>query len=449
MAEPSTLSGSGPTAVPPAVEPLPAPPPQPASGAFRALRHRNFQLFFGGQLISLIGTWMQTVAQSWLVYRLTGSAVLLGIVGFASQIPVFPLAPIGGIVADRFPKRRVVVATQTSAMVLAFLLAWLTLANVVQVWQIIVLAGLLGVVSAFDIPARQSFFVEMVGKEDLQSAIGLNSTIFNGARVIGPAIAGVLVARIGEGRCFLLNGISFIAVIIALMAMRVVDRPGAVTGHAALQDALEGFRYALGSSTIRSLLLLIALVSVVGLPYSVLMPIFADRILHGGARALGLLMGSTGIGAIFGALTLAMWKGLKGLGRVVAFAACGFGAALILFSFSRTFWLSMVLLVPVGYSVMLQSAATNTLLQSMAPDHLRGRVMALYSMMFMGMAPFGSLGAGFTAGRLGAPFTVALGGVTCMLGAIIFARRLPLIRAEALQLLRASGAVTGDDTASD
>jgi len=400
-------------------------------------------------LVSLIGTWMQTVAQSWLVYRLTGSAVLLGIVGFASQIPVFPLAPIGGIVADRFPKRRVVVATQTSSMVLAFLLAWLTLANVIRVWEIIVLATLLGVVNSFDIPARQSFFAEMVGKEDLQSAIGLNSTIFNGARVIGPAIAGLLVAHIGEGRCFLYNGLSFLAVIAALLAMRVDDRPGAVRGRAAVQDALEGFRYALGSPTILSLLLLIALVSVVGVPYSVLMPIFADRILHGGAQALGLLMGATGIGAILGALTLTMWRSVRGLGRVVACAAGGFGAGLILFSFSRNFWLSLVLLMPVGFSIMLQSAATNTLLQSMAPDHLRGRVMALYSMMFMGMVPFGSLGAGFTAARLGAPITVALGGVACMLGAVVFARRLPSLRAEALHLLGASGALRGDDAASD
>ena len=413
------------------------------------MRHRNFQLFFGGQLVSLIGTWMQTVAQSWLVYRLTDSAVLLGFVGFASQIPVFPLAPIGGIVADRFPKRRVVVATQSSSMVLAFLLAWLTLSGRVRVWEIILLATLLGVVNAFDIPARQSFFAEMVGKEDLQSAIGLNSTIFNGARVIGPAIAGILVARFGEGRCFLFNGISFVAVIVALLAMRVHDRAGAVTGRPALQDALEGFRYALGSPTVLALLLLIALVSVVGVPYTVLMPIFADRILHGGARALGLLMGSTGVGAILGALTLTMWRGLRGLGRVVAAAAGGFGATLILFSLSRTFWLSLLMLMPVGYCIMLQSSATNTLLQSMAPDHLRGRVMSLYSMMFMGMVPFGALGAGFTAARLGAPYTVALGGATCMLGAALFARRLPQLRADAVQMLRASGALPAEDPVQD
>ncbi|HUK53369.1 MAG TPA: MFS transporter [Candidatus Binatia bacterium] len=449
MKETPADSESAPAPGPSAGPDRSAGPPRDLYAGFRALRHRNFRLFFGGQLISLIGTWMQNVAQAWLVYRLTNSAVLLGLVGFASQIPVFPLAPIGGIVADRFPKRYVVVATQSSSMILAFLLAWLTLANRIRVWEIILLATLLGMVSAFDIPARQSFFAEMVGKGDLQSAIGLNSTIFNGARVIGPAIAGLLVARIGEGRCFLLNGVSFIAVIVALMAMRVDDRAGSTTGRAALQDALEGFRYALGSPTVLSLLLLIALVSVVGVPYSVLMPIFADRILHGGARALGLLMGATGVGAILGALTLTMWRGVRGLGRVVAVSAGGFGAALILFSFSRNFWLSLILLMPVGYSIMLQSAATNTLLQSMAPDHLRGRVMALYSMMFMGMVPFGSLGAGFTASRLGAPITVALGGAACMMGAFVFARRLPGMRHEALEMLRASGAITGEDAASD
>src|SRR5277367_85669 len=262
--------------------------------AFRALRHRNFRLFFAGQLISLIGTWMQTVAQSWLVYRLTGSAVLLGTVGFISQIPVFFLATVGGIVADRYPKRPIVVATQTASMVLAFLLAWLTLTDRVHVWHIIVLAGLLGVVNAFDIPARQAFFVEIVGKEDLQSAIGLNSSIFNGARIIGPAIAGILVATIREGWCFFANGVSFIAVIAGLLMMRVQERDIASGSRRALEQALEGFRYALGSPTISALLLLVALVSMVGVPYTVLMPIFADQILHGGARALGLLMGATG-----------------------------------------------------------------------------------------------------------------------------------------------------------
>src|SRR5271168_108169 len=310
--------------------------------AFRALRHRNFRLFFAGQLISLIGTWMQTVAQSWLVYRMTGSAVLLGTVGFVSQIPVFFLATVGGIVADRYPKRQIVVATQATSMILAFLLAWLTLTGRVQVWQIIVLSALLGVVNAFDIPARQSFFVEIVGKDDLQSAIGLNSSIFNGARIIGPAIAGILVALIQEGWCFFVNGVSFIAVITGLLMMRVKEREIRSGSTDALQEAMEGFRYALGSPTILALLLLVALVSAVGVPYTVLMPIVADRILHGGPRTLGLLMGATGVGAMMGALTLAMHRGVRGLGRIAAAAACGFGASLVLFSFSRWFAVSMV-----------------------------------------------------------------------------------------------------------
>jgi MFS family permease len=411
------------------------------SGAFRALRHRNFRLFFAGQLISLVGTWMQSVAQAWLVYRLTGSAVLLGTVAFVGQIPVFFLATVGGIVADRHPKRRVVVATQTFSMLLAFLLAGLTISGLVHVWHVIVLAGLLGVVNAFDIPARQAFFVEIVGKEDLQSAIGLNSSIFNGARIIGPTIAGILVATIREGWCFFINGLSFVAVIVALLMMRVEEPKTPSGARTALQEAVEGFRYAWGSPTILSLLLLVGLVSVVGVPYTVLMPIFADRILHGGARVLGLLMGATGVGAVMGALTLAMRRSVRGLGRLAAVAAGGFGVSLVLFSFSHWLALSMLLLIPVGYFVMLQMAATNTLLQSMAPDHLRGRIVAMYSMMFMGMSPLGSLGAGFTAERLGATVTLAAGGVACLLGAAVFARRLPSFRAEALEKLRLTGAL--------
>ena len=413
-----------PPAAPPALQPL---------AAFRALRHRNFRLFFIGQLVSLIGTWMQTVAQSWLVYRLTGSAVLLGTVGFVSQIPVFFLATAGGIVADRYPKRRIVVATQTSSMILAFLLAWLTLTDRVHVWHVVLLSGLLGAVNAFDIPARQSFFVEIVGKDDLQSAIGLNSSIFNGARIIGPAIAGILIALIQEGWCFFANGVSFLAVIAGLLMMRVEERHVLSPSTKALHQALEGFRYAWKSPTTSALLTLVGLVSLVGVPYTVLMPIIADRVLHGDAMTLGLLMGATGVGALMGALTLAMHRGSHGLGRIAAAAAAGFGASLVLFSFSRMFWLSMLLLIPVGYSVMLQMAATNTLLQTMSPDRLRGRVMALYSMMFMGMAPVGSLVAGFAAERLGAPLTMAMGGAACLAGSAVFARRLPLIQAEATE----------------
>ena len=415
-----------------------------ASGVLRALAHRNFQLFFGGQLISLIGTWMQTVAQSWLVYRLTGSSVLLGTVAFASQIPVFLLAPIGGTRADRHNRHRIVIATQAASMALAFVLAVLTLAGWVQVWHIAVMGALLGVVNAFDIPARQSFLVEMVGKEDLMNAIALNSSMFNGARVLGPAVAGILVASIGEGWCFLLNSVSYLAVIAGLLMMRLGPRRSPDRTVSPLESVIEGFRYVRRTAPIRTLLMLVGLVSLVGMPYTVLMPLFADAILHGGARGLGTLMGATGVGALLGALTLANRTGLRGLGSWAGMAAAGFGINLMLFSFSRWFWLSALLLVATGFCMMLQMACTNTLLQSMVPDRLRGRVMALYSMMFMGMAPFGALFAGLVASRLGAPLTVAMGGAVCLLGAALFATRLPLLRGEARQLILAQRMVTGD-----
>ena len=410
----------------------------------RALRHRNFQLFFSGQLISLIGTWMQTVAQSWLVYRLTGSSLLLGTVGFAGQIPIFLLAPIGGAAADRHNRHRIVIATQATSMVLALILAVLTLAGAVRIWEIVTLAALLGVVNAFDIPARQAFLMDMVGREDLMNAIALNSSMFNGARVLGPAVAGVLVALVGEGWCFLLNGISYIAVIVGLLLMRI-DPPRILTDRgSAADDIIEGFRFVRATMPIRALLLLIGLVSLVAMPYTILMPIFADQILQGGARGLGLLMGATGIGALVGALTLAMREGLRGLGRWVAVSSAGFGLSLILFSASRMFWLSFVLLVPAGFAMMLQMASTNTLIQSMVPDGLRGRVMAVYSMMFMGMAPLGALFAGSAAAGLGAPITVAIGGALALVGAGIFSLYLPAVRAEARQLIIAQGMAGGE-----
>ena len=409
----------------------------------RALRHRNFQLFFSGQLISLIGTWMQTVAQAWLVYRMTKSALLLGSVGFASQIPVFLMAPFGGITADRVNRQRLIVATQTAAMILAGILAFLTLSGRVQVWHIFVLASTLGVVNAFDIPGRQSFLVDMVGKEDLMNAIALNSSMFNGARIIGPAIAGILVARIGEGWCFAANSISYIAVIAGLLLMRVHCAPRA-SKHSPIEDIIEGFRWANHTRIIRALLLLLGLVSLVGMPYTVLMPVFADKILHGGARGLGILMGATGVGALFGALTLAAKTGVRGLGRWVAFACGSFGISLFLFSFSRSFWLSVALLLPAGYSMMLQMACSNTLIQTMVPDQLRGRVMSVYSMMFMGMAPFGAFFGGALAHHIGAPLTVAMGGVACVIGAISFGRALPDLRIEARRLIVAQGLAAGE-----
>ena len=387
---------------------------------------------------------MQSIAESWLVYRLTGSALLLGATGFASQIPVFLVAPLGGIVADRFNRQRIVIGTQISSMILALILALLTLTGVIRVWHVFVLAALLGVVNAFDIPARQSFLVDMVGKEDLMNAIALNSTMFNGARVIGPAIAGILVARIGEGWCFLVNGVSYIAVIGGLLMMRV-DRPTSLAKHGpALAHLIEGYRFARHTAPIRSILLLLGLVSLVAMPYTVLMPVFADQILHGGARGLGILMGATGVGALLGALTLATRSGVLGLGRWVAFTCGGFGFSLVLFAFSRHFWLSVALLLQVGFCMMLGMASSNTLIQAMTPDHLRGRVMAMYTMMFMGMAPFGSLFAGGIAEHLGAPFTVSVGAVACIGAAFLFFFHLPKIRVEARQLIFAQEVAGGE-----
>ena len=426
--------------------------------AGRALRHRNFQLFFSGQLISLIGTWMQTVAQSWLVYRLTGSGLELGGVGFASQIPVFLVAPLGGIVADRSNRRHVVIATQVASMLLAFILAALTLFHRVQVWHVFVLAALLGVVNAFDIPGRQSFLVDMVGKDDLMNAIALNSSMFNGARVVGPAVAGILVARLGEGWCFFANGVSYIAVIIGLLMMNV-HAPARVSAKTSpWEHIIEGFQFVNRTAPIRALLMLLGVVSVTGMPYVVLMPIFADKILHRGGQEfasligshdlgavrLGILMGATGVGALLGALTLAIRSGVKGLGTWVTVCCAGFGVSLMLFAASKSFWLSVFLLLPVGYFIMLQMASSNTLIQVMVPDALRGRVMALYSMMFMGMAPVGALLGGALSDRLGAPITVMIGGLASVAGAWWFGVQLPKIRGEARKLILAQAMAGGD-----
>ena len=409
----------------------------------RALQSRNFQLFFSGQLISLIGTWMQTIAESWLVYRLTGSALLLGSVGFAAQIPVFLFAPLGGIVADRANRQRVVIATQTAAMILALTFATLTLTHRIRVPYIFVLAALLGIVNAFDIPARQAFLIDMVGRENLMNAIALNSSMFNGARIVGPAIAGILVAKIGEGWCFFANGLSYTAVITGLLLMQIqcVRRP---KSDSPVADIIEGFRFAMSAKPIRALLLLLGLVSLVAMPYTVLMPVFADRILHGGARGLGLLMGATGVGALAGALTLAFRQGVRGLGRLVAWMCGMFGVSLFLFAMSRKFWLSVLLLIPVGFAMMLEMASSNTLIQSMVPDALRGRVMALYSMMFMGMAPFGAFFGGAMANRFGAPLTVQVGAAASLVGALWFWRSLPSFRYEARQMIIAQAVAGGE-----
>jgi len=420
----------------------PAPSPARKSrlpAAFRSLKHRNFRLFFGGQLISLVGTWMQTIAQSWLIYRLTGSSVLLGLLGFVSQIPIFLLSPIGGLTADRWPRQRVVIATQVSSMVLAFLLAALTFAGRIRVWEIIVLATLLGVVNAFDVPARQSFLIEMVGREDLLNAIALNSSMFNGARVAGPAVAGLLVAHIGEAWCFFLNGVSYFAVIAGLLMMRIEKLLSVHDGSSPIEKLREGLRFVRHAKPIRTLLILLGVASFAALPFSVLVPIFADRILHGGASAYGNLMGAVGVGAMFGAFVLALRQQLRGLGNIVAYSAIGLGVSVTLFGMSRWYWASIVTLGLSGFAMMLQFTSTNTLIQAMVPDQLRGRVMSLYSMMFLGMTPLGSLVAGTMAEHIGAPITVALGGLISLAAGVVFARKWPSMRAPARELVAAQG----------
>ena len=406
----------------------------PLPTTLRALRYRNFQLFFAGQLISLIGTWMQNVAQAWLVYRLTGSSVQLGLISFVGQVPVFLVSIPAGIVADRLSRRWVVVATQTASMLLAFALAALTLGGVVRIWHIFVLSALLGVVNAFDIPARQAFLMEMVGREDLINAIALNSAMFNASRVVGPAVAGILVAAIGEGWCFFANAVSYIAVIAGLLAMRLARRERAA-GTSPWEDVREGFRFVIHNPPIHALLILLGVISLAGTPFAVLMPIFADRILHGGAQAYGWLMGAAGVGAVIGALLLAARSHVRGLGRWVMLSGVAFSVCLTAFGFSRWLWLSLVLMVPIGFAMMIQFGASNTLIQSMSPDRLRGRVMAVYSMMFMGMAPIGALLAGWIADRIGSPLAVGAGGIICLLASAAFGTWLPRLRPAARELI--------------
>ncbi|MDQ1560159.1 MAG: hypothetical protein QOD32_3219 [Pyrinomonadaceae bacterium] len=404
--------------------------------ALRSLGHKNYRLFYGGQLISLTGTWMQIVAQSWLVYRLTGSAATLGFVAFAGQIPGFLLAPIGGAVADSFSRHRILVTTQTAAMLLAFALAALTLTGTVAVWHVYLLAGLLGVVNAFDIPSRQAFVADLVKREDLVNAIALNSSMINGARLVGPALAGLLVATIGEGWCFFVNAVSYVAVIAGLLRMRVARREAsAETERSPVRRVVEGFSFVGRTGPIRALIVLLGLMSLFGLPYTVLMPVFADRILRVGAGGLGVLLGAAGVGALGAALLLLARRGVRGMGRWVALSSAGFGASLVLFSQLEDFRLAVGVLVFVGFSMIVQIASSNTLVQAMAPDALRGRVMAVYSMMFLGMAPVGALFAGWMAERMGAANTVALGGVGCILSALVFSLRLPALRREARKLL--------------
>ena len=407
---------------------------------FRALRHRNYRLFFVGQGASLVGTWVTRLAMSWLVYRLTGSAVLLGVVGFAGQIPTFLLAPFAGVWVDRLDRYRVLVSTQVLAMLQSAALAALVLTGVVQIWHILVLSVFQGLVNAFDVPARQAFVVEMVeGPEDLPNAIALNSSMVNGARLVGPAVAGVLVAAVGEGWCFLLDAVSYAAVIASLLMMTVARRERVAAPARVLDDLRDGFRYASASRPIRAGLALLAVISFAGMPYTVLMPVVASKVLGGGANTLGALMAASGLGALGGALYLASRRSIVGLGRVIPTAAAVFGASLVGFAFSRSIGLSLGLLVLGGAGFMIQMAATNTVLQTIVRDEMRGRVMAFYTMAFMGMAPFGSLLAGLLADRIGTSWTIAGGGACCVLGAAAFARALPVLTRDVVPIYRRKG----------
>jgi MFS family permease len=387
----------------------------------RSFRYRNYRLFFAGQSISLTGTWTQTIAVSWLVYRLTNSPFLLGAVAFLGQIPTFIITPFGGVLADQYNRRRMLVITQSLAMLQAFALAALTLSETIHVWHIFALSALLGTINAFDIPIRQSFVVEMVeDKSDLGNAIALNSLVFNGARLIGPSIAGLIIAVIGEGICFLVNGISFFAVIIALLMMKLKHTAPRARRDPLLRSFKEGVVYAFNFGQMRYVLLLTILTSVMGMSYVVMMPIFARDILSGGAHTLGFLMGSAGLGALIGAVYLAYRKGVEGLlERVVPLSVVTFGLALIAFSFSRNFWLSLVLILFAGFGVMVQTVSSNTVLQNLTHDDKRGRVMSLYAMAFMGTMPFGALIAGMLAGKIGAPHALMLSGAACVLGSVI------------------------------
>jgi len=395
----------------------------------RALSHRNYRLFFIGQGVSLIGTWMQRIALQWLVYRLTGSAAMLGAIGFAGQIPSFLLAPLAGVLSDRWDLRRVVVVTQVLALLQALLLAGLTLSNTVAIWHLFALSIGLGFINAFDMPARQAFVVQMLDRPaDLPNAIALNSFLVNGARLLGPTLAGALIALVGEGICFLLNGLSYVPVIFALLAMTVVRRKKPAAATHILGELRDGFAYAWGFPPIRGILLLLSVVSLVGMPYTILMPIFASDVLRGGPQTLGFLMAAVGCGAIAGAFALARRTTVVGLGKTIAGAATIFGAGLVAFSFSSNLGLSLALLLATGFAMMLQMASSNTVLQTIVDDDKRGRLMSFYTMSFMGMAPFGSLLAGLLAHAIGAPRTLMLGGAACVVAGLLFGRRLPAWR---------------------
>ncbi|HOD13040.1 MAG TPA: MFS transporter [Candidatus Omnitrophota bacterium] len=396
---------------------------------FRALANKNYRFFFIGQSISLVGTWMQQVAMSWLVYRLTGSALWLGLIGFLGQAPAFFLTPFAGVLADRYKRHRILMTTQILAMSQAIVLFVLVLTDIISLWHIIVLSILFGLINAFDIPARHAFTIEMIDKkEDLSNAIALNSSMVNLARLIGPSVAGIIIASAGEDLCFLLNALSYVAVIIALFMMKISGQPPALRQVSILAHLREGFSYAFGFPPIRYILFLLGLVSLMGVPYQVLMPIFAKEIFQGGPATLGFLMSMAGIGALIGAVYLAGRKTVLGLGKIIGIAAIVFGLGLFLFARSTNLWFSFVIVCIAGFAMMVQMAASNTVLQTVVDEDKRGRVMSFYTMAFMGTAPFGALIAGWLASKIGAPSTLMIGGICCVAGGIAFLRKLPIVR---------------------
>jgi MFS family permease len=437
------------------VSEVPVRAPSASSHAWRALRHRNFRLFFGGQSISLIGTWMTRIATSWLVYRLTGSALLLGTISFAGQIPTFIFAPFAGVWVDRLDRRQVLVCTQTLSMVQSLALAALTLSRTITIPLLLALAVMQGIINAFDMPGRQSFMVQMVeDRGDLSNAIAINSSMVNMARLVGPSLAGMLIAVTSEGWCFLIDGISYLAVIASLLMMRIHIPAIKRKVTSTWTDLKVGWTYVSEFLPIRTILSLFALVSLMGMPFVVLMPIFAARVLHGGPHTLGFLMGAMGVGALGSALSLAARKSVRGLVRMIPMAAAVFGLGLIGFGASRVFWLSIVMVMVAGMGMMMGMAASNTVIQTIVSEDKRGRVMSYYTMAFMGMAPFGSLLAGTMANGVGvpvprplapalwrilaegishgvgAPWTVILNGSVVVLGAAWFATKLPKLRGQ-------------------
>jgi len=420
------------------------------SHAWRAMRHRNFKLFVSGQSISLIGTWMTRIATSWLVYRLTGSALLLGVVGFSGQILTFVLAPFAGVLIERMDRRKLLVWTQALAAAQSLLMAGLTLARIITIREIIALSALQGLINAFDMPGRQSFLVQMVeDKQDLGNAIAINSSMVNLARLVGPALAGLVIAWVGEGYCFLIDGISYFAVIASLLMMVVTPAEIRRVTTTMVEQLREGWSYVTTFRPIRTILLLFSLTSLMGFPFMVLLPIFAGKVLHGGPHTLGFLTGASGVGALVSAISLALRRTVRGLTTMIQISALMFGAGLIAFGLSHTLWLSMLFMLITGFGMMQGLAASNTVIQTLVPEEMRSRVMSYYTMAFVGMAPFGSLLAGFMAHHIGAPHTVMVTGAACVLGAIWFTTQLPSVRRVMRPIYLEMGIIPGQPDLED